>query len=99
MLSSVQASAGIIALVTILCVAAPAAPQPLSPNSGAGAQVREACDAELSKLCGDVLPGGGRKLQCLRDHQDKLSNACRAALTGLQAARRGQQGRAARPSN
>lgn len=44
------------------------------------AGVREACRADVMQLCGDVEPGGGRLMQCLRQHLDRVSNACKSAL-------------------
>jgi hypothetical protein len=44
--------------------------------------VRAACDVEIKKLC----TGDERAGQCLRAHENELSDACKAAL-----ATRGQQ--------
>lgn len=35
------------------------------------------CADEIEKFCKDVKPGGGRLLQCLREHGSQLSEACR----------------------
>lgn len=42
--------------------------------------VKQACHDDLTRLCGEVQPGQGRKLICLRDHQTELSPTCAAAL-------------------
>jgi len=43
--------------------------------------IHEACWDDVSRLCGDVRRGGGRILQCLKDHESELSDPCKAALT------------------
>ena len=35
------------------------------------------CTDEIEKFCKDVKPGGGHLLQCLREHDSQLSDACR----------------------
>jgi hypothetical protein len=60
---------------------APSAPPQAHP-------VREACAADVKKLCADVQPGGGRIRACIAAHRDELSEGCRDAL---------QQARAQRP--
>lgn len=44
-----------------------------------GAKVREACQADIQKLCADAEPGRG-VFQCVRQHQDQVSDGCKAAL-------------------
>ncbi len=38
----------------------------------------EACRAEMDELCKDVERGEGRIIKCLREHDAKLSDKCRA---------------------
>lgn len=38
----------------------------------------DACDADALRLCPDVKPGSGRVLECLRENESRLSEACRA---------------------
>jgi hypothetical protein len=46
-----------------------------------GAQeVREACQDDAMKLCQDVKPGGGRIINCLREHEKELSPECKARM-------------------
>jgi len=35
-----------------------------------------ACKQDVQRLCKDIQPGGGRIINCLRDHQSELSDAC-----------------------
>ncbi len=40
----------------------------------------EACQDDIMLVCGGVEPGGGRVLQCLKDHQSWLSFDCKVKL-------------------
>jgi hypothetical protein len=44
------------------------------------------CRADVQKYCPDIEPGGGRFLQCLEQHSDELSGACRQHVQHKQAA-------------
>ena len=48
---------------------------------------RQACSADMTRLCANVPRGCGRPMQCLRAHQAELSAACAGALAQLHAAR------------
>ena len=37
---------------------------------------RAACSADVKAFCAGLMPGGGRLLNCLADHKDKISPAC-----------------------
>lgn len=37
------------------------------------------CTTDVQKFCGDIQPGGGRIMKCLKDHRDQLSEECRTA--------------------
>lgn len=39
-----------------------------------------ACRGDLERLCGDVKPGGGTRIQCLKDHEAELSDSCRTQI-------------------
>jgi hypothetical protein len=64
------------------------------PDSGAnpggqrgGAGMHGACKADLDKLCPGVQPGGGRVFQCLREHQDQVSDSCKSAMASVHSRR------------
>ncbi len=42
--------------------------------------VRAACWDDIDRVCGEVEPGRGRVYQCLREHENELSEPCKAAL-------------------
>jgi hypothetical protein len=44
--------------------------------------LRWSCGPDFRALCGDVPPGGGRVVACLRDNAPSLSPRCRRALMG-----------------
>jgi len=54
-----------------------AADQP--PNTGP----RAICKADITALCSNVQPGGGRVGTCLRENEAKVSPACKDALAKL----------------
>jgi hypothetical protein len=37
---------------------------------------RTACSGDVKTFCAGLMPGGGRLLNCLADHKDKISPAC-----------------------
>lgn len=41
---------------------------------------KEACKEDAGKLCKDTKPGGGRILQCLKQHEGELSAACKDSM-------------------
>jgi len=47
---------------------------------GAMSQVAEVCKADIEHLCGNVVKGEGRLMQCLKTHQMALSAPCHDAF-------------------
>ena len=43
-------------------------------------EARQACTGDMEKFCGDVKPGEGRIVKCLRDHAHELSAACKKVI-------------------
>ncbi|MEI6127822.1 MAG: cysteine rich repeat-containing protein [Pseudomonadota bacterium] len=43
--------------------------------------VSESCEDDVEQLCKEVRPGGGRILNCLKDHAGEISSECKATLT------------------
>ena len=41
-----------------------------------GAPARKACKQDAEEFCKGIQPGGGRIVNCLKDHQKELSDAC-----------------------
>ncbi|SRR5260221_3501879 len=51
--------------------------------ANAGAQGRKGdgpCAADAKKFCGNVEPGGGRIVKCMKSHQAELSPACQSEM-------------------
>jgi len=57
-----------------------AADQPSAASSALLDQVRAACQADAQNLCSGVQAGGGRIINCLAQHKDAVSDACKQAL-------------------
>ncbi len=46
-------------------------------HHGEAHQKQEACKGDVEKFCKDVQPGGGRIMQCLKQHSSELSPICK----------------------
>lgn len=40
------------------------------------------CESDLDKFCKGVMPGAGRLMKCLREHEKEVSAECKARLPG-----------------
>lgn len=43
-------------------------------------ELKDACKGDAKKLCQDIKPGGGRILQCLKQHEGELSADCKETM-------------------
>jgi hypothetical protein len=50
-------------------------------DTHASAADRGSCSKDIAKFCKDVKPGGGRILDCLKQHEKDLSAACKEQVT------------------
>ncbi|MGE5256509.1 MAG: cysteine rich repeat-containing protein [Hyphomicrobiales bacterium] len=50
----------------------------LATGAPAEAQTKNPCAGDIAKYCKDVTPGGGRLVQCLKQHESELSAECKA---------------------
>lgn len=41
---------------------------------------KDACKEDAQKLCKNIQPGGGRIVQCLKQHESELSHACKEKM-------------------
>ena len=73
----------ILALSLLAAFAAHAA------EPGVTAKVAKACKQDIKTLCDGVKPGEGRIAACLKEHADKVSDGCKAAVKDAAAARKG----------
>jgi hypothetical protein len=58
----------------------PACKERIAEMKKGAQEVREACQEDVLKLCKDIEPGGGRIINCLREHENDLSPACKARM-------------------
>ena len=67
---------------------APASPALIAARHAA----REACMADITRLCADASAPGAHPMQCLRQHLSDVSPACTQALQAMRDARHATQG-------
>jgi hypothetical protein len=73
-------SALMLMCIAALARSALADEPPAPPTQPQGGELRAACAADVKKLCADVTPGGGRIIQCLKEHKDEVSDGCKQAV-------------------
>ena len=71
--SSAAARRGALATLMVTAVALPA----LAEGTP---QQRRACTPDVYRLCAGEIPNRARITACLRQHRDRLSDACRAVF-------------------
>lgn len=82
MTPTILARTGLLGLALLAGAAAPAAAQ--SGLSQAQRQAARACMPDIRSYCANVERGGGRILACLQQNSERLSSACRQAMSGVQ---------------
>jgi hypothetical protein len=70
----------LIGLFATAAIESAAADQPSAAPSTLLNEVRAACQADAQNLCAGVPEGGGRILNCLAQHKDAVSDACKQAV-------------------
>jgi multidrug efflux system membrane fusion protein len=59
-----------------------------------GAALRAACKDDMEKFCADAQ-GGKARGQCMREHKDQLSDACKSAVAEMRSHRKHRRSSAA----
>jgi hypothetical protein len=77
----IRSRLGVVWLLAAAVLAAPAAAQEQSVRQ----PIRQACAADVRRLCADVTRGHGQIRRCMIAKHDQLSNDCRAALSAARA--------------
>jgi len=72
------------AAAALMLLGAGAASAQQGQGNPAMAAVREACAADMQKLCADKT--GPDRRQCMMDHQADLSDGCKTALANARSA-------------
>lgn len=55
-------------------------------------EVKDACKDDAKKFCGDIQPGQGRIVKCMREHKKDLSATCQSEIESARKHRRGGRG-------
>ena len=55
-------------------------------------KIPEACQADASSLCPGMAPGDGKFGKCMKEHRDKVSEGCRAAVKQARAGHEAKHG-------
>ena len=80
-------SSSCAALVLALLAVGPALAEDAPAAPARPARAKMACRPDVKRFCGDVQPGGGRIVACLKDHSADLSPDCTTALAVMEARR------------
>jgi hypothetical protein len=80
-----------LAALSLAAMLAGSAAAALAQDAPAGGgRIRQACAADMAKICPDAQPGPGRR-QCVMEHREQFSDACKAAIAEVMARRRANQ--------
>ena len=77
----------ILALTTSVVLAGAAQAQQQQPPHNPA--MREACDADIKKVCADAKPGQPT-MACVMKNRDKMSDGCKAAMASMRGQGMGQ---------
>jgi len=83
LLGSMTLAVGIVSVwggVAFAQAAGGSMPQGSAPGM---AKMREACGADIQKLCAGIEPGGGRIMKCLMDKKDQASPGCQSVMSSM----------------
>ena len=80
-----------VSLLAIAIIQAAGAQQSTAPSATLLDELRAACQDDAQKLCAGVQPGGGRIINCLVQHKDEVSAACKQAFVKARQAAGQQQ--------
>ena len=69
----------VLTIATVLLLSASGAMAQMGPGSGAKA-VLAACKPDIARLCGQVVPGQGRIMACIKQNLPQLSEPCKDGL-------------------
>ena len=58
--------------------------QPVHAQGATGGPLA-ACRADAERICPGVQPGGGRLIECLKEHQDDVTIGCAKELKAIKA--------------
>ncbi len=70
----------LLLIATYCCGVAPARS---APGNQIPDDVKEKCKSDYSRLCSNVMPGGGRIIACFQAHKDEVTPDCRDALAKM----------------
>ena len=58
----------------------PACQERMAKIKEKAADFRHACKDDMKKICAGIEPGDGRIMQCMKQHEDELSPACKEMM-------------------
>ena len=58
----------------------PACKENMAKMKEKASDFRHACKDDMKKICAGIQPGGGRIMQCMKQHEAELSPACKEMM-------------------